>query len=463
MKYLKFRKLHWKEKMKSRVYKGVNFKKIFAETPLKIDSENNILVGRLKVASLVRKYGSPLFVFDKIKIQERCKKIKEAFINNTSDVAIYYAVKANGNIDILKTIREEISNVDVTSLGEMMAAEKAGFSYNKMILHGNAKCDKELNYAIKNDIFMIVADSINELFVINKLAKRFRKRVNIGLRINYGINITSPWDTSSETSKFGIPEKEVIEGYKVLKKLKNLNPLGLHSHLGSQICNVSSYLKVIQKMTLLVRDLFKIGVNVEKINIGGGFPIPYKFTNKSNKNKKKYIIDIDIIKWGQKIIKSFHKEFLKEKIPKQPLLIIEPGRYIVGSSGVLLTTVQNIKEYNNTNWIAVDAGCHTLPDCWTYDWYFECLPSKITYNEKKLKLYNIAGSLCDSGDIIGYNRYLPPPKRGGILIFLQVGAYQVEQQSNFNLRPRAGTVLIHNKIVQVIRQTDDLKDVVCLF
>lgn len=448
--------------MKSIISKRINFEKIFEETPLKIDSENNILIGRIKAASLVKKYSSPLFVFDKIKIQERCKKIKEAFINSNSDVAIYYAVKANGNIPILKTIREEISGVDVTSLGEMIAAEKAGFSFNKMILHGNAKCDEELNYAIKNDIFMIVADSINELFVINKLAKRLKKRVNIGLRINYGMNIRSPWDTSSKTSKFGILEREVIKECKVFKKLKNLNPVSIHSHLGSQICNVSLYLKVIQKMAVLAKDLFKIGIDVEIINIGGGFPIPYKFTNKSNKNKKKYTINIDIKKWGQEIIKAFHVEFLKKKIPKQPLLIIEPGRYIVGSSGVLLTTVQNIKEYNNINWIAVDAGCHTLPDCWIYDWYFECLPSEVTYDEKKSKLYNIGGPLCDSGDIIGYNRCLPSQKRGSILIFSQVGAYQLEQQSNFNLKPRAGVVLIHNGTVQIIRQRESLKDVVCL-
>lgn len=427
-------------------------REIIARTPIDIKGDGQATIAGVRPEVLREQYGSPLFVLDTLRLSMNCTEIRSAFQSPDFPIGIYYAVKANSNVNILRRIRSHIPQAEVNSLGEIKVAKQAGFRIADLIMHGNAKSDEELRYAVSHKIFLIVVDSIGELSRINAISKNLRKKTDVAIRVNFGVTISSPWKASSAGSKFGISETEVPGLFQAAKQLRNIKVVGLHSHIGSQVESVSHYIKLIKKISQLHRNLLSQGCDINIIDIGGGFPVDYRFA-KTVEQESSLLSERTKVHWvAEQIIHAFKKQFEHDSSHKPPTLLIEPGRCIVASAGVLLTTVQEVKQTHGRCWIAVDAGCHNLPDCWIHDWYFECIPGNLSENNNQLIESHIAGPLCDSNDVIGKSRWLPAQKRGDILLFLQVGAYQIEQQNCFNLRPTARVVLIEDGASKLIQE-----------
>ncbi len=411
------------------------------KTPLRVVNED-LEIGKVKCVDLASEYGTPLFVFDEETIRENCKRLRSSFSNYTGEVKICYAFKANSNLSILRIIKEEGCGADVASYGEIYAALKAGYDVKDIVFNGNAKKDNEIRYAIENGIYLIV-DSLDEFKKIEKISKE-KGITKIAFRINPEINLISTWSTSTTESKFGISLSKSPEIFELAKKSHHVEPIGIHFHIGSQITDPKIYCDVLDKIINKMREIKSLGIDIEILDIGGGFPIPYLLFSyidtKNAQRKKELSASYDMKKFGNNLA-NFIKQKLEQESLQIPTLIVEPGRYIVGNSSILLVSVQTVKDRNGVKYVAVDAGCNILQDCWTYNWFFECVAiSKTGAYDKKC---HIVGPLCDSGDILGKNRKLPDVKRGDILAFLQVGAYQLEQQSNFNLFPKSAAVLVN--------------------
>ncbi len=241
------------------------------------------------------------------------------------------------------------------------------------------------------------------------------------------------WNGASRKSKFGISIK-VIQS--VIKKIKNSKKLVfkcLHAHIGSQVLHTKDFNLFLSEYLKILSLFYDNDIFPEMINIGGGYPIIYDFSKQlENINIDDLTSSFDIFEFGNHVSQELNKIINSYELQLTPDLIVEVGRYMTGSCGVLITKVNNVKK-GNPIWINIDAGCNLIPDVWTYDWYFECIAVNSFFSETENSTYNIAGPLCDSGDVLGINRDLPKLNRNDLLLFLQVGAYQEVQISNFNL------------------------------
>jgi diaminopimelate decarboxylase len=407
------------------------------------------------LGDLAREHGTPLFVFDAETVRRQCHQVRQAFSPyRAGSVQVCYAVKANGNSEILRVIAEEGLGADVASGGELDAALEAGFDPRQIVFNGNAKTDDELRQAIAAGIQAVIVDSRMELERSGALAAEAGVTVPYAVRVNPGTpGEGDSWNTAHRGSKFGIAYDQVLETYLYARDhLPCLQPVGVHCHVGSQIKEEERYLKVLANLVELLSDLAGQGIAVDFLDVGGGFPVRYLLWSdydpqkqgKKAPDKEELLAHFDMAAFGHDFVRALEAA-LDEAGIRSLQLIVEPGRFVVASSGILLATVQTVKTGAGPDacgWVALDAGCNTLTDCWTYDWFFECLPVEGVDEGRPTEKWHIAGPLCDSGDVLGRERMLPQLERGDVVAFLQVGAYQLEQQSVFNLFQKAEVVVI---------------------
>jgi diaminopimelate decarboxylase len=411
------------------------------------------------IADIVRDYGTPVFVNDLQKIKSQCSSFINSFKDYKGDVHPFFAVKASSCSSIIDAISRSGFGVDVVSVPELITCLKLGIRPNQILMNGNAKTDAQLQYVISQDIEVIIADCKDELDQLNAFSAEQNKKTNIAIRVNFDdIFHSGTWNMSQSSSKFGVSLQESINLFKyVYYNLDFLIPTGIHFHLGSQLSDASLYLDAIRKVfSIFVHLQEALQINLKFIDIGGGFPIPSLiWSNESglppdSPSIKELKAELDISQLGTQIA-TLMNELVEAHNTYPPQLYLEPGRYVTMSSGVLVTKIQTVKTSPHTQWISLDAGCHTLQDCWIYKWFFECLPLATDKYADVVNFYNIAGPLCDSGDILGWNRELPSVKRGDILMFLQVGGYHVDMQSSFHLFPRAAHVVIENNVIRFVQ------------
>lgn len=398
---------------------------------------DNLFIEEVPIEQLCRDFGTPLFVYSKSKLVENFR----TFDSSMSSVShlVCYAIKANSNYSLLNTLAKEGSGADITSEGELYRALKAGFEPQKIVYAGIGKKQEEIEFALKENILMFNVESTEELEQINRIAGRLGKKAKIAFRINPNVDPhTHKYITTGKNdSKFGIPYTEVIEAYKFANQLLNVEIAGIHCHIGSQITSVEPFRLAAVKVNSFVSQLDKIGINLKYINLGGGLGITYR--------NEKPPLPSDLSKAVLPIFKNFKGTF-----------IFEPGRYIVGNTGILIAKVIYRKKSGGKNYLMVDAGMNDLIRPTLYEAYHDIIPVK-NPDRKKIKV-DVVGPICETGDFLGIARQLPNLEQGEYLAVKCAGAYGMAMSSQYNSRMRAAEVLVDGSNSLLIRRRENYSD-----
>jgi diaminopimelate decarboxylase len=391
--------------------------------------KNNLLfIDDVSVSQIAEKVETPVYIYSKNKLLENYENFNKAFSNIKHIVC--YAVKANENIDLLKILAKNGCGCDIVSIGELKLALLAGINSKKIVFAGVGKRDDEIREALKTEILMFNVESISELYRIDKIAKSLAKIARIAFRVNPDIDAkTHPHITTGLShNKFGLNFDEAIEGYILAKELKNIEVVGIHTHIGSQITDRDSFVLASKKVSGYINKLNAKGINLKYIDMGGGLGIRYK--------DEKTISPYDYAK----AIVSY--------LPKNHTVILEPGRFLVGDVGVLITKVIYVKKTVKKNFLIVDAGMNDLIRPAIYGAYHEVMPvfqrTGISHN------WDVVGPICESSDVFAKDRLLSPVMEGDFVAILCAGAYGYSMSSNYNMRPRPAEVIIENKKWRII-------------
>ena len=387
----------------------------------------------VSLRELAQELGTPLYVYSASYIKDRVRAYRQAF----PDALICYAVKANFNPEIIRLVSQEGAGADIVSGGELYASLLAGVEPSKIVYAGVGKTVKELEYAISMDILMFNVESFMELDVLNHIAGRLGKRARIAIRVNPDVDPkTHPYiSTGMKKSKFGVDIKTAKKEYEYARKLENLQVVGIHCHIGSQILDVSPYIEATQKVVELYHELIKEGFDIQYIDLGGGLGIKYK-PEQSNPEPM-----------------DLANAILPELKGVEAKLILEPGRSIVGNGGLLLTQVQFIKDKGHKHFVIVDAGMNDLVRPAMYDAYHHIVP--VVKKDTSYIKTDVVGPICETGDFLALDRELEKVERGEYLAVLSAGAYGFAMSSHYNVRPRACEVLVEKGSYRVIRERED--------
>ncbi|MGQ3684196.1 MAG: diaminopimelate decarboxylase [Candidatus Loosdrechtia sp.] len=412
---------------------------------------------KVRVGDIVSKVGTPAYIYSKNAIVARYRELKTAF----HDVGpmICFSVKSNSNLSICRVLMEEGSGFDVVSGGELFRVIRAGGDPSKIVFAGVGKTEKELRYALINDVFMFNVESTAELECIDKLAREMNKMPKVALRINPDIDAKTHTKTTTgkRENKFGI---DFTEAERILKQSGNypgVKICGLHVHLGSPIYTVDPYMHALERIIAFAgrcRDTKK-DIGIEYLNIGGGYCISY--------NGKEVIQPQD---YASKIL-----PLVKEM---RCNLIMEPGRFIVGNSGILVTRVVYTKEtLHGKKFVICDAAMNDLLRPALYDAFHKIwpvntdimMPEVMNENEPVttdtgLKLVDIVGPVCETSDTFATNRALPQVKEGDLLAIFSAGAYGFSMSSTYNSRPRPCEVMVDGDLYYTIRERETYEDLI---
>ncbi len=434
--------------------------------------DSKLQIDGVDTLELAATFGTPLFVFSEARIWQNIREIADAFQRPGLKTQLFYASKANSNLALLQCIRKSGINVEVNSGGELYKALRAGFSPQQIIYNGVAKKAHEIAEAVEQGIFCINVDSAFELGRVIDAARHQRRRARIALRMVPEVSATlhGGLATGSHSSKFGM--SELPDVYReALKYPDQLELIGLHMHIGAQLTDAEAYSAGVRSLvTTALAQADATGYGVETLNLGGGLPVAYL---KPEGGAGLADSTSTMLKAGtspQQMAQTVFEVF--DSIPgasRFANLILEPGSRIIADTGVLLSTIENVKSRpNGDHWLLLDAGFNTLMDILGYNWYFHALAAgKVAQDQSAA--YKLGGPLCDSGDVYhdseGYGRLpdyrlLPAGMEpGDVIAFLDVGGYTLEQMNQYNGQPRAAAVLIRREgQVQLIRRRETYAD-----
>lgn len=402
-----------------------------------IDYKNNVFhIEDVSMSSLAEQYPTPFYAYSQSSIQNAYRNCLNAYQNHGVDIHIHYAVKANTNKDIIKTLADEGAGADVTSGGELMRALEGGVHPDKIIFSGVGKTRDELKLALNKKIGQINVESFNELKALNHVASEQDDfNPNVCIRVNPDVDpkVHAKISTGKKQTKFGINHEEVPEIYKMGSEMAALNLCGIAAHIGSQVMAIETFeeeYKVLKQMGL---DLRTQGLKVERMDIGGGLGVDYS----DCRNQPQFD---DWAKYAAKVFKDtdFH-------------LAIEPGRSLVGQSGIFVTRIIYIKESGGRKFAIVDGAMNDLLRPTLYDAYHQILPVKQSEGGATEK-YDVVGPVCETGDYFALDRELTSElKEGDLLSIGSAGAYGHVMASTYNMRPLPAELLIHGKDVRVIQ------------
>jgi len=396
--------------------------------------EKEFLIDGIKTSYLAKKFGTPLYCYSLIQLKNNIKNLKVNF--NTINPIICFSVKSNPNQNLLSEIKKLGLGADVVSIGELMRALKVGIKPNKIVFSGVGKTKDEIEYAIKKKILLINAESKNEILQIEKIARKNKVKVNMGIRLNPNTDAKtlSQISTGKKENKFGVSEKKFLELVKYVKNSKNLNLKCLSVHIGSQILDIKPYEKMLKTLDKIIK---KTKFNFEYIDLGGGMGINYN-NEKKALNLKKYSNSI--------------QNFLKKNKSK---IILEPGRSVIGNTGVLVSRVIYNKEGYKKNFIIVDAAMNDFMRPALYNAKHQIIPV-VKNNSYSNKIYEFVGPICESTDRFGTYKKFQKLKENDLIIICDVGAYGISLSSNYNLRPKPAEVLIKKSKAKVISKRQKL-------
>lgn len=403
------------------------------------NERDNLSIGGVDISDIAEEYGTPAYVMDENAIRKNMRAYKNAVEScYDGNGLVLYASKALSCMRMYKIAAEEGLGVDVVSGGELYTALKAGFPAEKIYFHGNNKTEDELRFALENNLGRYVVDNYEELDLLNRLCNEMNKRAKILFRIKPGIDAHTHSFvlTGQIDSKFGFAletgEAERVIEYAI--KQSNIDIVGVHCHIGSQIFELEPFKLAAEVMLNFMADMKeKFGIEMEELDLGGGFGIKYTDTDKP-------------LDYGSYIaaVAEVVKDIASSRNIKLPFILMEPGRSIVASAGLTVYTVGSVKEIPNIRtYVSVDGGMSDNPRYILYNSEYDACPVN-NPDAPRVKPVTIVGKCCESGDILIDGIHMPELKAGDLIAILATGAYNYSMASNYNRIPKLPVVMVND-------------------
>jgi len=396
----------------------------------------------LKIADIAKKVSTPFYLYSYNTLLGHFHKLEKAF--RTLKPLICYSMKANSNLSLCRALVKAGSGLDIVSGGELYKALLAGCQPKRIVYASVGKTEEEIRRAVAREILFFNVESLSELELINKVAKDIGKAASVALRINPDVEPgTHTYITTGKlTNKFGI---DFDAAYKIIQnraKFSSLNFKGLHIHIGSQIIQARPYVLAIKKMAGFIAKLKKELIEIEYLNIGGGLGIIYAQEKPQTAGE-----------FSRKVSPILKNTGLK--------IILEPGRFIAGNAGILVSKVLYLKKTPLKNFVIMDAGMNDLIRPSLYGAYHEILPLRKTRQVRGARnKVDVVGPLCESGDFFAKDRILPEVKEGDYLSIMSAGAYGFSMASNYNCRLKPAEVMVKGDKFYIVRKRDSYLDLV---
>jgi diaminopimelate decarboxylase len=404
---------------------------------------------------IAHEVGTPVYVYSKATLLHHYRQIADAF--KPVNATICYSVKSCGNLNILKLLAKEGCGFDVTSGGELFRALQAGGDPKKMIFAGVGKTDQEIADAINAGIAAFNLESEEEIENVDRVAASIGKTAIGAIRVNPDVDPKTHIKTTTgkKETKFGVDIERAERVFEQYRNLKNLRIGGIHIHIGSPVYEIQPYVDAVKKVTALIDRLTERGHKIEWFDCGGGFAVNYERIDQAHPVTE-------------------HAKALIPLLQNKPYRIaFEPGRYIAGNAGILLTRVLYRKMGGEKKFVIVDAGMNDLIRPTLYESYHHIWPVKpdpqnvptqrgTQFEPRNGETVDVVGPICESGDYLAKGRALPPTNRGDLLAVFTAGAYGFAMSSNYNNRPRVPEVLVDGNGYKVIRKRETYEDLVAL-
>ena len=382
--------------------------------------------------------GTPFYVYSHGALESAYRELDEAF--SGLDHLICYAVKANGNLAVLRALASFGAGADIVSVGELYRAMRAGFDPKKVVFAGVGKTEKELMAGLGERILLFNVESASELEHLDRLAGRHGKKARVALRVNPDVDADTHEHitTGRAFDKFGIPVDEALALAERISGYKNVDLLGVHQHIGSQITKLAPFTESVEKSAALVEELKTRGFDIKYFNIGGGLGIRYKDEETPSPRDLVDAVRPTLEATGTKIL-------------------CEMGRFIAGAAGALITRVVYRKKSGEKDFIVADAGMNDLLRPSLYDAYHEVRAVK---EDGSVANADLVGPVCESGDYLARDRELPDAREGELLAVMRAGAYGFSMASNYNSRPRPAEVLVRDDRWAIVRERESYADLI---
>jgi diaminopimelate decarboxylase len=407
------------------------------------EKDGQLYADNVPLEKIAQDFGTPAYVYAASSIRGQYEKLTGAMkktLPADKQPLLCYACKANSNVAVLSLLRNLGSGLEIVSEGELVRGLKAGFNPKKIVSTGVGKQRSEIEACLKAGIHQFNVESLPELERINEIAGAMGKTAPVVFRLNPDVKGGghSKISTGQKHDKFGLSAKDVFKGFEMAKAMNNVEALGMSVHIGSQVFTVDSFRQAFEKMPQLVKDLRAQGFTITRLDIGGGFPIQYN---------NEQLLDLDAYAtWVRDII-----------LPLETEIIMEPGRYLVGNAGALLSEVLYVKESEERSFLVLDAAMNDLIRPTLYEAYHAIEPVKNRSGTKKI--YDICGPVCESSDFFAKDREIPGMKAGDLAVIRSAGAYGASMGSNYNTRPLLPEILVDGDKVEIIRKRQTYDDI----
>lgn len=392
-----------------------------------------------RVSDIAKEFGTPFYLYSHRTMVDHYRKLDIAL--KDVDHLICFSLKSNSSLAVCRALANEGAGADVVSGGELFKALTAGIPPQKIVFAGVGKTEDEIEYGLRSDIFMFNVESMSEADVINRIACRLGKKARIALRINPDVDADTHKHitTGKKENKFGLDIDMAVKYFIEAAAMPNLEVMGVHVHIGSQIISTSPYVESINKLVKLIADLREEGINIKTLNVGGGLGIIYGEEKPSTAQEFAQAIF--------PMVKAAGCRF-----------ILEPGRFITGNAGILVMRITYIKPAVSKTFVIVDAGMNDLLRPALYESYHTIRPVEITSSDKML--VDIVGPLCESVDCFARDRKIPVVKEGDLLAVFSAGAYGFVMSSNYNSRPRMAEIMVIGDKHFLARERETYEDLI---
>ena len=403
----------------------------------RIDGE--LWAGGRRVADLVAEFGSPLYVYNAGVIESAYRRIEAAFAG--VDLLLAYSVKANSNLEILRRLKTLGAGADIVSRGELHRCLAVGISPNDIVFAGVGKTEVEMEAALEAGILAFNVESAEELQVLGQVAERLGKPAPIALRVNPDIVADTPHEytrTGHGATKFGIPVDRVLDLYRSVADHPMLEIRGIDVHIGSQILEPAPYETALDQVLKLASEVRAEGIDLEFVDLGGGFGVGYEGDG-----------GLSVEDLAATVVPRVAETGLR--------LILEPGRFIVGEAGILVTEVLYVKHSGPKTFVVMDGGMTELIRPSHYQGFHRIEPV-VSREEAAHEVVDVVGPICETGDFLARDRLLQMPTHGDLLAVHTAGAYGFVMASNYNSRPRPAEVVVDGTEVTLARRRESLDD-----